>query len=99
MDELRAPEAHFDFCRMHVHVDFVVRHLQKEQRRRKNGGWQNGPPPPLKPVPKFALPPHPPFRENVHDIWLLSRGVPPRSKTTLPPPLFLLPPPPPPSPS
>ena len=36
VDELRAAEADFDFCGMHVDVDFVVRHFEEEQRRGKN---------------------------------------------------------------
>ena len=41
MDKILPPEAHFDFCGMHVDVDFAVRHFEKKQRRGKNGRRQN----------------------------------------------------------
>ena len=41
MDELRPPEAHFDLRGMHVHVHFIVGHLEKQQRGRKNSRRQN----------------------------------------------------------
>jgi len=41
VDKLRTPEAHFDFCGMHVDVHFVVRHFQKKERRGENRGRQN----------------------------------------------------------
>src|SRR5579859_121969 len=34
--ELRAAEAHFDFCGMHVDINFIVGHFQEEQRRGEN---------------------------------------------------------------
>ena len=41
MDKILPPEAHFDFCGMHVDVDFAVRHFEKKQRRGKNRGREN----------------------------------------------------------
>ena len=41
VDKLRAAEAHFDFRRMHVDVDFVVGHFEEQQRGGKNCRRQN----------------------------------------------------------
>ena len=41
VDQLRTPEAHFDFGRVHVDVDFGVGHLQEKQRRGKDARRQD----------------------------------------------------------
>ena len=41
VDELRAAEADFDFCGMHVDVDFVVGHFEEEQRGGENVAGKN----------------------------------------------------------
>ena len=36
VNELRMPEAHLDFRRVHVHVHFLVRQIEKKQRHGKH---------------------------------------------------------------
>ena len=38
VNELRMPEAHLDFRRVHVHVDFLVRQIKEQQHHRNAGG-------------------------------------------------------------
>src|ERR1700730_2829822 len=41
MHELRSAKTHFDLLGMHVHIHFLVGHVQKEQRRGENSSGQN----------------------------------------------------------
>ena len=82
MHELRPTEAHLNLRGMHIHVHFVVRHVQKQQRRGKNSSGQNVAVRFVNRVQNQAIADQPPIHKNVNTVAIGALHFRARSKTT-----------------
>ena len=79
--ELRMPETHFDLRRMHVHVHFLARQFDKQQRHRKHVGRQNISIRLVNGVQQQPVPHQPAVHENIDAVAVRSLHFRPRNKS------------------
>src|ERR1700723_3070304 len=81
VDELRTPETYLNFRRVHVHIDFLVRQIKKQQHDRKYPWGSDVAVGLVDRVKQKAVAHEPPVHENIDSVAVRPLHLGPRRKS------------------